>query len=189
MPDTGLAACGPGLMAGFALRVIGAALLLSKVREPRLPNDDFPPARASARLGASASVNTKNSDSRIRQLGRCAIAAGRGDRLVMSGPFASRKKAPRICDRRVLGEREIEAIFDRAVDCTTSGLISRSVFLIEIAARPDIGPISRAPGAALRTRQRIARSNEEDPMSRVSLFNSPLLLGFEHFERALDRVN
>ena len=26
-------------------------------------------------------------------------------------------------------------------------------------------------------------------MSRMSLFNSPLLLGFEHFERALDRVN
>ena len=26
-------------------------------------------------------------------------------------------------------------------------------------------------------------------MSRLSLFNSPLLLGFEHFERALDRVN
>jgi HSP20 family molecular chaperone IbpA len=26
-------------------------------------------------------------------------------------------------------------------------------------------------------------------MSRVSLFNSPLLLGFDHFERALDRVN
>ncbi|MGH7052707.1 MAG: Hsp20 family protein [Stellaceae bacterium] len=26
-------------------------------------------------------------------------------------------------------------------------------------------------------------------MSRVSLFSSPLLLGFEHFERALDRVN
>ena len=25
-------------------------------------------------------------------------------------------------------------------------------------------------------------------MSRVALFNSPLLLGFEHFERALDRV-
>lgn len=25
-------------------------------------------------------------------------------------------------------------------------------------------------------------------MSRVSLFNSPLLLGFDHFERALDRV-
>ena len=25
--------------------------------------------------------------------------------------------------------------------------------------------------------------------TRVSLFNSPLLLGFEHFERALDRVN
>ena len=26
-------------------------------------------------------------------------------------------------------------------------------------------------------------------MSRVPLFNSPLLLGFEHFERALDRVS
>ena len=26
-------------------------------------------------------------------------------------------------------------------------------------------------------------------MSRLSLFNSPLLLGFENFERALDRVN
>lgn len=26
-------------------------------------------------------------------------------------------------------------------------------------------------------------------MSRLSLFNSPLLLGFEHFERTLDRVN
>lgn len=26
-------------------------------------------------------------------------------------------------------------------------------------------------------------------MPRLSLFNSPLLLGFEHFERALDRVN
>jgi HSP20 family molecular chaperone IbpA len=25
-------------------------------------------------------------------------------------------------------------------------------------------------------------------MSRISLFNSPLLLGFDHFERALDRV-
>jgi HSP20 family molecular chaperone IbpA len=26
-------------------------------------------------------------------------------------------------------------------------------------------------------------------MSRLTLFNSPLLLGFEHFERTLDRVN
>jgi HSP20 family molecular chaperone IbpA len=26
-------------------------------------------------------------------------------------------------------------------------------------------------------------------MSRVSLFNSPLLLGFDHFERALDRIS
>jgi len=26
-------------------------------------------------------------------------------------------------------------------------------------------------------------------MSRLSLFNSPLLLGFDHFERTLDRVS
>ena len=26
-------------------------------------------------------------------------------------------------------------------------------------------------------------------MSRLTLFNSPLLLGFDHFERALDRVS
>ena len=26
-------------------------------------------------------------------------------------------------------------------------------------------------------------------MSRMSLFNSPLLLGFEHFERTIDRAN
>ncbi len=25
-------------------------------------------------------------------------------------------------------------------------------------------------------------------MSRLSLFNSPLLLGFDHFERTLDRI-
>jgi HSP20 family molecular chaperone IbpA len=31
--------------------------------------------------------------------------------------------------------------------------------------------------------------NEENRMPRLSLFNSPLLLGFDHFERALDRVS
>src|SRR5690349_22988890 len=35
----------------------------------------------------------------------------------------------------------------------------------------------------------LARCRGEERMSRLSLFNSPLLLGFEHFERALDRVN
>jgi len=81
---------GVGLTAGFALRVIGAALLGSKVRAPRVPNDDFPPpARASARLGASASVRQKNSDSRTRQSSR---RSATGDRLVMSYPFASRKR-------------------------------------------------------------------------------------------------
>src|SRR5246127_2101396 len=28
-----------------------------------------------------------------------------------------------------------------------------------------------------------------EPMSRLSMFNSPLLLGFDHFERTLDRVS
>jgi HSP20 family molecular chaperone IbpA len=32
-------------------------------------------------------------------------------------------------------------------------------------------------------------AGETIAMSRLTLFNSPLLLGFEHFERALDRVN
>lgn len=31
--------------------------------------------------------------------------------------------------------------------------------------------------------------NEEVPMARLPLFNSPLLLGFDHFERVLDRVS
>jgi HSP20 family molecular chaperone IbpA len=30
---------------------------------------------------------------------------------------------------------------------------------------------------------------EEEAMTRLSVFNSPLLLGFDHFERALDRVS
>ncbi len=35
---------------------------------------------------------------------------------------------------------------------------------------------------------RATRSAEEGFMSRVSLFNSPLLLGFDQFERTLDRL-
>jgi HSP20 family molecular chaperone IbpA len=40
----------------------------------------------------------------------------------------------------------------------------------------------------LRARPRFSLA-EEKGMSRMSLFNSPLLLGFDHFERALDRVS
>src|SRR5690348_1008124 len=36
---------------------------------------------------------------------------------------------------------------------------------------------------------RLSLGVEENCMSRLSLFNSPLLLGFDHFERALDRVS
>src|ERR1700741_2052641 len=35
----------------------------------------------------------------------------------------------------------------------------------------------------------LARCRGEKCMSRLPLFNSPLLLGFDHFERALDRVS
>src|ERR1700735_2362137 len=34
-----------------------------------------------------------------------------------------------------------------------------------------------------------SRSVRGAALARVSLFNSPLLLGFDHFERALDRVS
>jgi HSP20 family molecular chaperone IbpA len=44
-------------------------------------------------------------------------------------------------------------------------------------------------GAAVGSVSDFSLAFEETQMSRLSLFNSPLLLGFEHFERALDRVN
>src|SRR5260221_2780662 len=42
---------------------------------------------------------------------------------------------------------------------------------------------SSGPGPSTRS------SSRRRPMTRLSLFNSPLLLGFDHFERALDRVS
>jgi HSP20 family molecular chaperone IbpA len=42
---------------------------------------------------------------------------------------------------------------------------------------------AKGPGVIL------SLSRGEGGMSRLSLFNSPLLLGFDHFERALDRVS
>src|SRR5437016_9011853 len=44
-------------------------------------------------------------------------------------------------------------------------------------------------GAVIGSASRLSLSDEEKHMSRLSLFNSPLLLGFDHFERALDRVS
>src|SRR5437867_5321872 len=44
-------------------------------------------------------------------------------------------------------------------------------------------------GAATGSASRLSLTDEEKHMSRLSLFNSPLLLGFDHFERALDRVS
>src|SRR5260221_1819690 len=42
---------------------------------------------------------------------------------------------------------------------------------------------SSGPGPSTRS------SSRRRPMTRLSIFNSPLLLGFDHFERALDRVS
>src|SRR5258705_9517915 len=42
---------------------------------------------------------------------------------------------------------------------------------------------SSGPGSSTRS------SSRRRPMTRLSIFNSPLLLGFDHFERALDRVS
>src|ERR1700730_2985079 len=45
------------------------------------------------------------------------------------------------------------------------------------------------PGAASGLGAGSRSASRRKTMSRLSLFNSRLLLGFEHFERALDRVN
>jgi HSP20 family molecular chaperone IbpA len=51
-------------------------------------------------------------------------------------------------------------------------------------------PVRYTTGCRARARPVVSLTEEEiGRMSRVSLFSSPLLLGFEHFERALDRVN
>src|SRR5260221_2574804 len=70
------------------LRLSGAAPLFSKLRVPRLPMLEPPPptelpARASARLGASASVRQKNSASRMRHCRMCLDKGIWGDRLDM----------------------------------------------------------------------------------------------------------
>src|SRR5882672_3602810 len=44
-------------------------------------------------------------------------------------------------------------------------------------------------GAVIGSASRLSLTDEEKHMSRLSLFNSPLLLGFDHLERALDRVS
>src|ERR1700737_4203033 len=48
--------------------------------------------------------------------------------------------------------------------------------------------MSPPPGAASGLGAVSRSVSRRKTMSRLSLFNSPLLLGFEHFERAFDRV-
>jgi HSP20 family molecular chaperone IbpA len=64
------------------------------------------------------------------------------------------------------------------------------VRLIAEALVPKYFVITRdASGRRNRVRFAALAHDEEKHMSRLSLFNSPLLLGFDHFERALDRVS
>ena len=56
----------------------------------------------------------------------------------------------------------------------------------------DEGPAAAAGLVGMRDPPRYIRSligRGARKMSRLSLFNNPLLLGFDHFERALDRVS
>src|SRR6185437_14807416 len=61
-----------------------------------------------------------------------------------------------------------------------------------MAAKVDVlpvGPSGAAPSLG-GGRNSVARScwRSLEKMTRLSLFNSPLLLGFDHFERTLDRI-
>jgi HSP20 family molecular chaperone IbpA len=90
----------------------------------------------------------------------------------------------------------------------TGGSITRRAQIISGCAAPALAGIGgRDDGAALldcgfalsqiswratgaeRASRPVSLGVEEKCMSRLSLFNSPLLLGFDHFERALDRVS
>src|SRR4029077_19883353 len=57
------------------------------------------------------------------------------------------------------------------------------------APQSPAGTVIPPPGAATGPTAALAHDRGDKTMSRLSLFNSPLLLGFEPFERALDRVN
>src|SRR6202012_2499078 len=57
---------------------------------------------------------------------------------------------------------------------------TRGIILVSRVRVPIVGPVSSARSPS--------RGGGYSPMNRLSLFNSPLLLGFDHFERALDRV-
>jgi HSP20 family molecular chaperone IbpA len=51
-----------------------------------------------------------------------------------------------------------------------------------------VGVASRVPYRAWDLVYSLTMRRRQKNMSRLSLFNSPLLLGFDHFERTLDRV-
>src|SRR5262249_50445421 len=57
--------------------------------------------------------------------------------------------------------------------------------------RRHVGPPDGNSAVRWVSTQRSARlwKGAPDQMSRLSLFNNPLLLGFDHFERVLDRVS
>src|SRR5579885_3420499 len=173
------------------LRVIGAAPFGSKVREPRLPMpeklDEPPPkendlpARASAILGARA-IDRQKASSNPRRGQITAKDRNGEERVGILGSEMGVVVA-------YVGWRS------RPHKYGTRHRVLSADENYSLAARLDRGrephQIKRCHAVRRRSgpnRGFLAR-HEEKPMSRVSMFNSPLLLGFEHFERALDRVN
>src|SRR6266851_7185264 len=190
-PASGLVADGVWVM----LRESGAAPLLSKVRVPRLPMLEPPPleelpARASARLGASASVRQKNSGSRMRHCTMCPSRGCAADRLNMIISVRAAKKALVLKYRASARRQKTNRFGGRACRrisrrCGHERLLDRWLrgSQINYRIRATVAGCRSGPGSGSRSPPR------RRMMSRVALFNSPLLLGFEHFERALDRVN
>src|SRR5262244_1805867 len=136
------------------------------------------PARASAIAGASASVAAIKIASRMRQFGRRFDIATLVRKLVEESGYPRYMRAPRRTEA-ALGA--IEAIFR----WWGSGASGAPCLIVG----PLVPNILVGGGCRMGQPLSLARCRGERCMSRLSLFNSPLLLGFDHFERALDRVS
>src|SRR6266851_604818 len=159
-PASGLVADGVWVM----LRESGAAPLLSKVRVPRLPMLEPPPleelpARASARLGASASVRQKNSGSRMRHCTMCPSRGCAADRLDMIISPSARLRTPWCLNigRRRGGKRQIDSAGAPAVafrgDAVTRGRLTGGCGV----PKSTIEFVLALPGAALGPAADLAR--------------------------------
>ena len=183
----GQAGCRGASGCGVTLRLKGCALLLSQVRTPRLPMlEPRPPVelppRASAIAGARARAMQQKSAKRMRQL---------GSRLDIGKSPCTKMLASHmgLCLRRQKLSIGISA-GDRSGG--PGALLDRRPARPQITGLECVGADRCMPVGGCRRRARrrfLARRRGEGSVSRLSLFNSPLLLGFDHFERALDRVS